>query len=111
MMKTVKNHLRKKNYIFSTVVLVLVCINTVILKDKGSAVNTLMSSYIQWKCKNFTYNQPPLRCDYIDKYPLTEEVYVRICQVGGNITIYIRQVEDEIETKKGIRLNKMHGKI
>lgn len=94
-------------YIFSTVVLVLVCINTVLLEDKGSAVNTPMSSYIQWKCENFTYNQPPLRCDYIDKYPLTEEVYVRICQVDGNITIDIRQVEDERETKKGIRLNKM----
>lgn len=94
-------------YIFSTVVLVLVCINTVLLEDKGSAVNTPMSSYIQWKCENFTYNQPPLRFDYIDKYPLTEEVYVRICQVDGNITIDIRQVEDERETKKGIRLNKM----
>lgn len=45
-------------YIFSTVVLVLVCINTVILKDKGIAVNTQMPSYIQWKCENVTYNQP-----------------------------------------------------
>lgn len=36
-------------------------------------------------------NQP---CsDYIDKYPLTAEVYVRICQVDGNITIDIPQVE------------------
>lgn len=34
-------------------------------------------------------------------------MYVRICQVDGNITIDIRQVEDERETKKGIRLNKM----
>jgi hypothetical protein len=45
-------------------------------------------------------------CPYVDSYPLGDEIYVRICQLGGNITLDIRLFKDEKWTGDGIQLNK-----
>lgn len=65
-----------------------------------------MSDCIQWKCFNSTASPP--RCQYVDSYPLGDEIYVlRICQLEGSITLDIRLFRDKKWTCDGIQLNKM----
>jgi hypothetical protein len=92
-------------YIISTVVIILLCVNTILLKETQSEEHLTMNDCIQWKCWNSTASPP--RCAYVDRYPLGEEIYVRICQLGGNITLDIRLFKDGKWTDDGIQLNKM----
>lgn len=92
-------------YIISTVVIILLCVNTILLKENQTEEQLNISDCIQWKCWNSTASPP--RCPYVDSYPLGDEIYVRICQLEGSITLDIRLFRDEKWTGDGIQLNKM----
>lgn len=105
--KSLKKH--KLNFIFlfviSTIVIILLCVNTVLLEEKRNTRELLTSDCIQWKCVNSTYIPP--KCSYVDKYPLSDEVYLRICQSDGDVLIDIRLFKDEEGTSDGIQITKM----
>lgn len=94
-------------YVFSTVVIILLCLNTILLEEKGDGKHMQMSDCIHWKCENITFPLSSPKCAYIDKYPLSDEVYVRICRSEGNITLDIRRFDDEKDSGSGIQLNRM----
>ena len=54
---------------------------------------------------NLTFNAP--RCLYVDKYPLTYEVYLRVCQSHTTTTIDIRHFSEGKWTLNGIQISKM----
>lgn len=92
-------------YIISTVVIILLCVNTILLEENQNVEQKRMSDCIQWKCWNSTASPPT--CPFVDRYPLSDEIYVRICQLEGNVTLDIRLFRDEEWTADGIQLNKM----
>lgn len=92
-------------FVISTSQKIHICVNTVQLEEKRNIAELKMSDCVHWKCANSTYIPP--KCSYVDKYPLSDEVYVRICQSNGNITIDIRLFQDEEGTSNRIKISKM----
>lgn len=92
-------------YVISTAVMSLLCVNTILLEEmeredklKVCGCNTLNGT-------NLTFNAP--KCLYVDKYPLTNEVYLRVCQSHTTTTIDIRHFSEGKWTLNGIQISKM----
>jgi hypothetical protein len=91
-------------YIISSVTLILLSVNTILLEGEYNVTTQTITDCIQWKCENFTI---PPKCPYVDKYPLGDEVYVRVCQFERNVTLDIRHFKDGEGTGNGVQINKM----
>lgn len=91
-------------YFISFTVIILLCTNTILLDDLESKKKLRMGEHIQHNSENLTYVIP--KCLYVDKYPLGDEVYVRICQ-SNDTTLDIRHFKDGEEMLNGIQITKM----
>lgn len=83
----------------------LLSVNTVILEQKKEDKITPgthgVRDYIQWTNENSTL----LRCPYVDKFPLSEDIFVRICvnEKQSNLTIDIRRLNGYEAAFEGIQ--------
>lgn len=86
----------------------LLSVNTVILegkkevKLKADALYTPECTHM--KSENAT--ELKLVCSYVDKFPLSEDIFVRVCNKENNVSIDIRRYKDHDETEEGIQLNR-----
>lgn len=88
-------------------IMTLLSVNTVILEqkkeDKITPGTHWVRDYIQWTNENSTL----LRCPYVDKFPLSEDIFVRICvnEKQSNLTIDIRRLNGYEAAFEGIQWN------
>lgn len=87
-----------------TLSLILLSVNTFLLEENKNGNIMTAHDCIQWRGENLT-SAPT--CSYVDRYPLGDEVYVRICHSEGNITLDIRRFKQDEGTTNGIQINKM----
>lgn len=94
-------------HLILTLFLILLGVNTYLIEENKNENVMTASDFIQWKEKNLT--SPPISTyHYVDKYPLGDEVYVRICHSKGNVTLDFRRFKQEDGTMDdGIQISKM----
>lgn len=95
--------------VYCTIVamMTLLSVNTIILegkKEKEIKVEALYArDCTQWKSENSTGLK--LMCQYVNKFPLSEDIFVRICVKENNVAIDIRRYRGHEATEEGIQLN------
>lgn len=100
-----KEKLKKKLWIvipafLVTSLIISLCISVSVLHEKQSnqSVDCVLKP---------TFKKDILTaCPHVDQYPLTNEIYVRIC-VNDNIQVDIRRYYNRIPGKEGITLSQM----
>jgi hypothetical protein len=91
-------------YVISFAVVILICTNTILLDDLEKKGKPKLGCHIQHDSQNLTFVIP--KCLYVEKYPLGNEVYIRICQ-SNVTTLDIRHVINGKEMLNGIQITKM----
>lgn len=91
-----------------TVVMMLLLTNTILLSEEKDGITFRprpRSGYMHWRGNSSTLSIP--LCSHVDKFPLSEEVYVKICIKEENIYVDIRRYSGQNATFEGIELNQI----